>query len=229
MNNLKNKTFQKKLLEAHFNLVKKTLTFIKLNYNKPISIKEDPNIFISLIEEYCSNITTKNTDICNRIIEKIETKRYIENSIINSELLHLIVLPYNTFNDKGHFTCLHLETLDPNTYDVLLNYFAYTEKEFDAYTSVSTKELGILGLRSADPVEVVKTIKSLKYNNACLWALRKGLDVKSSYQISLEAKHIFLTIQIILVEKTLKAETLREIYFFRNLLTDFLFFSKLVT
>ena len=71
---------QNKLEKTHFNLIKKTLYFIKNNYKKPVYLKDDPNIFISLIEPVYLDKTIENITLLQKILQKIRTKNYITNS-----------------------------------------------------------------------------------------------------------------------------------------------------
>nr|YP_010516664.1 hypothetical protein ON958_mgp16 [Haslea pseudostrearia]UXN44207.1 hypothetical protein [Haslea pseudostrearia] len=229
------KTFylQNKLEKTHFNLVKKTLYFIKNNYKKPIHKKDDPTeIFVSLIEAYYLDKTAKNIDILQKILKRIQTRNYIEHSTLNSELLNLLIIPWKT--KTGYFTILHLETLESSIQELLMEYFKFVEKELTTYILTSVQILNLTKLlKKNDGKTMIKQIQLLKYNDdLSLWLLRKSLNSAIDHEnnnISLESKHLFLTTQLLLVKNTLEAETYQEIFFFRNLLTDFLFLSKLVT
>ena len=218
---------QNKLKQTHFNLVKKTLFFIRNNYDQSIHIKEDPMIYIDLIESYY--LKEKNFDllILQKILKKLKTRPYIENSTINNELINLLTVPWS---GTSYFTCLHLQTLETSIQNSLENYFEFVKNDLNKYISISVQILDLTQLLE-NKIAVKKKIKSLKFNNDInLWYLRKTLHLtKPSVKISFKAKHTFITVQLILLKKTLESETYQEIYFFRDLLTDFLFLSKLVT
>lgn len=221
----KNIYFQKKLDKAYFNLMKKTLQYIKDSHQKPIHPKEDPELFISLILSFSG----ADSDVLQKILLKIKSRRYIENFPFNSEIFHMITLPLMC--NTTYFTSLHMETQNEDFRENLLDYFRYAEEEVAIYLLISSQVLGLTPLVMGNKTDMVKKIRSLKYNNdRSLYYLRKSLQLSNiPEKISLEAKHIFLTVQLTLVKSTLESETYKDIYFFRDLLTDFLFLSKLVT
>lgn len=220
------KYIQNTLEKSHFNLIKKTLIFIKINARKPIPPKEDPVLYLDLIESHYTEKKLVNT--LRKIIQKLKTKTYIENSTLNSNLLNLLTLPWV---NQSYFTNLHLETLEPSVQNNLLDYFKFVEQDFVNYTLVSAEILNLTPLFSEDRTVLANKIQSLKYTtNYNLRYLRKNLgSTLDDNLVDFKAKHLFLTVQLILIQRTLKAETYSDIYFFRSLLLDFLFLSKLVT
>nr|UQS76200.1 hypothetical protein orf223a [Haslea ostrearia]WAJ48198.1 hypothetical protein CCFAOBFC_00019 [Haslea ostrearia] len=215
---------QKKLDKAYLNLMKKTIQYIKDSHQKPIHPKEDPELFISLIISFLE----ADSDVLQKILFKIKSQRYIENFPFNSEIFNIIILP---ICNTTYFTCLHMETQSENFRENLLDYFRYTDEELTDYLLTSSQILDLTSLITENKIDMIKKIQSLKYTNGKnLFELRKSLQLTSlPKEISLEARHIFLTVQLILIKSTLQSETYKDIYFFRNLLTDFLFLSKLVT
>nr|UXN44334.1 hypothetical protein [Haslea karadagensis] len=220
----KNIYLQRKLNNTYINLIKKTLKYIKDSHQKPIHPKEDPEIFISLIVSFLE----ADSDVLQKILLKMKSQRYIENFPFNSEIFNIITLP---LCNTTYFTCLHMETLNEDFRENLLDYFRYTEGEVTDYLLTSSQILNLTTLITEDKTNMVKTIQSLKYiNGADLFYLRKSLQLTNiPEKISLEAKHTFLTVQLSLIKSALQSETYKDIYFFRNLLTDFLFLSKLAT
>ena len=230
----KNSYLKNRLEQTHLNLLLNTLKFIKNTYPKPIHKRDDPDIFISLIEEYCKKNELGDGIILQKILQKLRSRSYIENSKLNSEILNLLIIPLN--EKRGYFTVLHLETLDPEMYPLMLKYFEFVEKDFSAYVLTSTQILNLNPLLEKN-IEInregiIKKIRQLQFScDSNLRYLRRSLnstiDSKSVF-IDLNTKHLFLTVQLILIKNTLYSETYEEIYFYRDLLTDFLFLSRLV-
>lgn len=224
---------QNKLKKTHFRLTQKTLKFIKHNYKKTIHKKDDPNIFISLIQDYYLEKRAKEALILQKILEKIKTKNYIKSSKMNTEVFCLLSMVWGT-QQKGYFSTLHLETLEPSIKEQLVKYFQFVEKELTIYLLTSSQILNVTQLLEKNCLEnISKKVQTLKYsNNFNLWILRKNLNLAFSlenHKIDVETKHLFLTVQLILIQHTLNAKTYSEIFYFRDLLTDFLFLSKLAT
>nr|YP_009688016.1 hypothetical protein [Haslea nusantara]QDX17608.1 hypothetical protein [Haslea nusantara] len=218
---------QQKLKIAHFNLTKRTLQYIKDSHHKHIPLREDPELFISLIE----SDQAKDNKILRKILLKVKSRSYIENFTFNNEVFNLVTIPF-LCTTKAHFTCLHMETHDSSLRETILDYFRYTEEEITDYLLISGQALDLTSLLEENKQNMIKKIKSLKYSkNADLYYMRKGIQSANlnKNKIGLETKHLFLTVQLILLKNTLYSETYKEIYFFRNLLIDFLFLSKLVT
>ena len=223
-----------RLRQTHLNLLLNTLKFIKNTYSKPINRRDDPDIFISLIEEYCKKSELEGSIILQKILQKLRSRSYIENSKLNSELLNLLTVPLN--EKRGYFTVLHLETLEPDMYPLMLKYFEFVEKDFNAYILTSTQILNLNPLleenTEINKKNLVKKIRQLQFScDSNLRYLRKSLNSTVNSEnvfIDSNAKHLFLTVQLILIKNTLYSETYEEIYFYRDLLTDFLFLSRLV-
>nr|YP_010516682.1 hypothetical protein ON925_mgp34 [Haslea provincialis]UXN44225.1 hypothetical protein [Haslea provincialis] len=220
----KNIYLREKLDRSYLNLMKKTLQYIKDSHQKPIHPKEDPELFVNLIVSFMK----ADSNVLQKILLKIKSRPYIENFPFNSEIFNIITLP---LCNTTYFTCLHMETQNEDFRDNLLDYFRYTEKEITDYLLTSSQILDLTSLMTENKTDMIKKIRSLKYTNGKnLFYLRKGLQLATiPKKINLEAKHVFLTVQLTLIKSTLQSETYKDIYFFRNLLTDFLFLSKLTT
>ena len=224
---------ENKLKKTHFDLIEKTLIFIKNNSKKPIHKKDDPKIFIDLLKTYSLESKTEDVILTQKILHRIRTRHYMEDCWFNLEILNLLVLPLSL--KESYFTVLHFETLENSTNKLLSNYFKFIENDLNAYLLTGSQIMNLKVLLTKNNKKgLIKKIQSLKYsNNKDLWVIRKSLnpnfDSEKVLNTTLKSKHLFLTVQLILIKNTLKSQTYEEIYFFRNLLTDFLFLSKLVT